>query len=72
MKKADIQPVDSNIYMTLKKLVNYYLFDFVYTRQQIQQAEKTKYTAGHLKSIPTQYKPVSIHKEYVSIIFSDM
>ncbi len=38
-------------------------------RHQIKQAEKTKFTAQHLKQIPnTVYRPKAMHKELVSWI----
>lgn len=45
-----------------KKLLKY---NFFY-RHQIQQAEKTKFTASHLDALPSHsYKPVAYHPEHV-------
>lgn len=69
-QRAEIQPVDSSIYMSLKKYVHVdtcYMFAATSSfRHQIQQAEKTKFTASHLNELPSHsYKPVAYHPEHV-------
>ena len=71
-QRAEIQPVDSSIYMSLKKyvhVISFTSFQWSYyssLRHQIQQAEKTKFTASHLSELPSHsYKPVAYHPEHV-------